>query len=151
MRGLSSSNFASFETAGRRHSRGIPEPENRLVHYHLLLKFLSPAFAIALEIGIEKASGEFCGQVVMCDDGRKIEEWIVVASIFPVEESQIGQVGYCNCNNVLSDEIIVTTAKSRRRPMPLNNIDVIQRHCRFARDDAVSTAVRSADDIETSP
>lgn len=55
------------------------------VQYYLLLEFLSPAFAIALEIGIEKASGEACGQVMMCNDSREIEKRIVVAGIFPIE------------------------------------------------------------------
>ena len=66
----------------------------------------APALTIAIEIRVQQVVTLLSRQLVMRDNRCKVEEWIVVASVFPVQESNLGSV-----DDIRDDEVVVTTAE----------------------------------------
>ena len=84
-----------------------------------------PAFAVAVEIGVQQVSRTFFAQAEVFDECREIEKRIVVAGIFPVEEAQ-GR----NADDIFGDQVVVTAAGPCRLPG-------IRRDIHAHRDEAV--------------
>ena len=70
--------------------RSSPQPVQGVVETDPHGELPAPARALAVEPGIEQEARLPFGQAVMTDHDRKAEQRIVVAGVFPVEQTNRG-------------------------------------------------------------
>ena len=83
----------------------------------MLLKLPAPAFPISVKVGIEKSKSETLAKLMVLNNGCKIEKRIVVAGVFPIEESYFG----CR-DDIGGDQVVVAAAKVMRLTKRLDDV-----------------------------